>query len=1503
MRRIITLILILVATYNGAFAQVHAQFTASQLYGCPPLVVSFTNQSTGANTYSWDFDNNNTSSLPNPTASFPAPGIYNVLLSASNGVSTDTQTVQIRVFQPPQPAFTAPDNHGCGSPCHTVHFTNQTIPGESPVVDYVWDFGDTSSAVHGYNVTHCYDDVGSFNVTLIVIDSNGCQKSRTMPGYVVIGASPTASMSASPTQSCTSPLTVNFTGTGSSPNGAVTYAWYFGNGLTSAQQNTTTTYTTGIYQPVLVVSDPFGCQATDTGLVEVTVVQALFSVPSDSGCRGIPIQFTDQTNFAETWSWNFGDGTALSTDTNPTHAYANNGNYTVTLTATYNNCSDTYTQTAQINISTPVNFTISANPATSCSAPLNVNFSSTASGGASYEWTFGDGGTSTAQSPSHTYNAEGTYPVSLSVSNGQGCVNTVTDSNLVGIGNPHADFDVDSTDGCSPLVIHFTNNSTSVSPLTYYWDFGDATTSTAANPTHSYSGGTFNPTLIITNADGCVDSISPVFIHVGNALIPDFTGNPLVQCVNQPVQFDNQTSGFDNNTFWEWHFGDGTTSNQFSPTHAYSDTGMYDIDLVVINQGCKTTFTRPLYIEIVEPRADFSFDYDCSNPLTVTFHDNSIGADTRFWDFGDGTSTVGDTMPVHTFPAANTYEITLVVHNNLTGCTDSTKKTLPIGDLHANFGADTTTGCTPFAVHFYDSTGTASGWRWDFGDGGSSTVQNPTHTYTVPGRYTVKLIANPAGPCTDSIVKVNYITAQGIKLGAWATPGLGCKPLNVSFYDTSSSLIGTVNQWTWDFGTGDTSHSQNTTYTFYDPGNHYINLDVSDNLGCTAHKQLVVSIQDPQALFYCDSIACPGESVHFTNVSYLMNNCVWDFGDGSPPSTVLNPDHVFQSSGSYTVTLVIYTYGAACPDTFVLPNAVQVDTPIADFYPSSTFAPCPPFPVQFFNVTNRPELQWLWYFGDGQTSTAYEPLHVYFYPGDYDVALVAYDSLGCRDSIMYVDLIRVRGPVGHFQALPDSGCVPLTVTIAGTTESTVSSILDLGDGLVVNDTLTYTHTYTEVGIYFPVFTLQDSLGCTVAYPFDTVVVGLIPYPDLPADTTVCKGNYVGLNLPYGDHFQWSSSPQPSYLNCDTCKNVICAALDTVTLFVTATTNIGCVARDTIKVNVDKLPPIFPGIEFSICHNDTLQLHAGDNVTAATWSPNLYISDSNSVNPKVYPPDSMVYRVTGGNSTGCTISRIVKVYVIDSVLADINVMDTLLCQDGMVQLNISVNSASVNDTTFMWTPSQYLSSNNIPNPVAAPPPGDFNYMVVVTSSTCVPDTERVHIVISPNPTVQAGDDQTVTPGTTIQLYASSPDNVGYHWTPVDPMTCVDCRRPFLTATQSQVAYVTVTNPYGCSSFDSVIIKVVDCNPEMVYVPNTFTPNGDGVNDLLYVRGVGLRQLEFFRVFDRWGRMVYESKNINDGWDGTMPDGKKADEATYVYVASGLCSSGNTLQKQGNVTLVR
>ncbi|HLP22098.1 MAG TPA: PKD domain-containing protein [Chitinophagales bacterium] len=162
----------------------------------------------------------------------------------------------------------------------------------------------------------------------------------------------------------------------------------------------------------------------------------------------------------------------------------------------------------------------------------------------------------------------------------------------------------------------------------------------------------------------------------------------------------------------------------------------------------------------------------------------------------------------------------------------------------------------------------------------------------------------------------------------------------------------------------------------------------------------------------------------------------------------------------------------------------------------TSFAPCPPFPVHFYNASSDTSLHWLWSFGDGSTSTSYEPAHVYYYPGQYTIKLVATSTTPpCTDSVVLSNMIRVKGPSGNFAITPDSGCMPLSVTISGTMQSTADFVIDMGDGQVSQNTMPTTHTYTSVGTYYPSVTLEDSVGCMVYIPVDTVTVsGICPVP-------------------------------------------------------------------------------------------------------------------------------------------------------------------------------------------------------------------------------------------------------------------------------------------------------------------------------------------------------------------------------------------------------------------------
>ena len=1525
-RRYYLLCLFLIfASLGRLSAQLHAGLSASAYFGCPPLTVRFTDISTGGpHTEVLDMGNSNIADTLPATTTYFQPGAYTVILRITNGTSTDSAILTIRVFAPPIDSFTSISRFGCVGPntCHMDSFINLSLPGSSPIMEYAWDFGDSTLAQSQTDPTHCYQHTGSHTVILVARDSNGCQTSEAVAGYEVISQAPVATVSATPTQTCNTSLLVHFTGSGTSYNGPMTYAWYFNPGHpgTSAQQNPNYTYNApGIYNPLLIVTDSVGCTDTASIPIYVTDVIAGFKAASTQACAGLAMQFTDTSNFANAWSWNFGDVTPASTLQNPAHIYTTSGTYTVTLTVSYGPCTNTVTMSNYIHVTQPINFTFSGNPTTACSAPLNVNFTNTAVGATAYAWNFGDLGTAITSSATHTYTAAGNYTVSLSVTNASGCVNTQTDSFYIKIGNPGAIIAVDSFHGCAPVTIAFSTTSTTGGVIAYQWVWGDGTpNSTTANANHTFAtGGTYLPYLVVTTAGGCKDTVYAAdSVKVGTPLVPNFSAHPTTQCVDQDVNFTNLTQGITGITTFDWNFGDNNHSTQTDPTHVYSDTGIYTVTLVVSNQGCKTDTVRIKYITIVVPKALFLYKFNCNDPSNVTFKDTSQGAQTWIWYFGDGDTSHAQNPPVHHYDTAGNYTIMLVVSNSITGCIDSNKQTLAIGASHVGFGATPRSGCNNLLVNFSDSSVFASGWLWNFGDNNSSSLKNPTHTYRDTGKFTVTLIINPGAQCADTLVMHNYITVYGIIEDLVAQPSVGCVPMHVAFTDSSSSYQGTITSWKWYYGVNnDSAFGRSTSFIYNAVGTYTATLVVTDSRGCTATESKQISVKSDLAFFTSDTIVCPGELAHFHNLSQNAGAYFWSFGDDSTSIDSV-PTHAYAHSGYDTVMLVAINTTYGCRDTFRSPIPVHVDTPTLDFTPSSTFSQCPPFPVQFTTISNRSDLQWMWYFGDGDTSTARDPFHIYIYPGYYDVTLVGTDSFGCSGSRTYHDLIQVKGPIGHFHMMPGVGCVPLTVSFTGTTASTESSIFTPGPGAVYDNQIDVTYTYTRSGAYQPIYTLTDSFGCTVPYVLAPVVVGSYPYQNLPPDTMICKGNYAQLNLPAGDslqiaeHFLWTSNLGQSYLSCDTCRSPVVMSPDTITYYVTSISVFAsnndtatCVAKDTITVNVDALPQIFPGIDFRICPNDTLQLHAGPGVTEAVWTPDYYISDTSSPNPKAWPPDTTTYRVTGTNDAGCSISRIVKLYPITKVVADIAVSDTIVCEGTMVPVDVVVEQASFNDTMFLWSPAKYLNSDIIQNATATLPPGVYNYQVIVSSRHCISDTATMHIIVSSKPDLEAGISQTVAYGTVVQLYGASHQSVNYTWTPsVDSFSCLDCRRPFVTVTQTETVYVTAENEYGCKTTDSVELRVVACDAKMIFVPNTFTPNNDGLNDRLFVRGAGLRELEYFRVFDRWGNLVFETKNLSEGWDGTYA-GKAADIATYAYVLRGICSSGSVVDMNGNVTLIR
>ena len=586
---------------------------------------------------------------------------------------------------------------------------------------------------------------------------------------------------------------------------------------------------------------------------------------------------------------------------------------------------------------------------------------------------------------------------------------------------PDADFTGTPTSGTAPLTVNYTDQSSN-SPDSWSWDFGDGGSSTLQNPSHVYtSAGTYTVSMTATNSAGSDTEVKTNYITVNEpAPVADFTGTPTSGDAPLLVVFTDASSG--NITSWNWDFGDGNTSTQQNPSNNYVTAGTYTVVLTVTGPGGSDTKTRTNYITVTQPApvADFTGDPTSGNaPLDVDFTDQSSNdPDTWDWDFGDGGSSTLQN-PDHTYTVSGTYTVILTVTND--GGSDTKTRidyiavNVPPAPPVAGFSGDPTSGDYPLDVDFTDeSTGSITDWSWDFGDGGSSTQQNPDHTYYDAGTYTVTLtVTGPGG--SDTETKVDYITVNTPAPPACefsGDPTSGDNPLDVDFTDEST---GTIDTWSWDFGDGGSSTQQNPSHTYYDAGTYTVTLTVTGPGGSddeTKTDYITVSEAAPVAEFSGDPTS--GDvplDVQFTDESTGdVNSWDWNFGDGEN-SNEQNPSHTYTSTGVYTVTFTVTGDGGSDTETKTDYISVNEPSPTAQFSATPTTGEAP-LEVQFTDESTGNVTSWDWDFGDGNTSTEQHPVNIYQTPGNFTVNLTVTGTGGSTTETK-IDYILIPVGINH----------------------------------------------------------------------------------------------------------------------------------------------------------------------------------------------------------------------------------------------------------------------------------------------------------------------------------------------------------------------------------------------------------------------------------------------------------------------------------------------------------
>ncbi len=633
-----------VTVYEGPVAG----FTAPDV--CYPNTVEFDNTTTGTvSTITWSFGDGQFSTQQLVTHDYATAGVYNVVMIANSSNScADTATQVVTVYDKPSAVFTV------AAVCAgTSSSFNNTSSGMG--ITYAWDFGDGATDP-GTSPTHLYAAAGSYTVTLVVTNPDGC--SDTAQQQAVVNDMPAAAFTAP--DACSN-NTVQFTNTSTGSTGTCNYD--FDDGMQSNQCDPAHVYTTaGTYNVTLTVTTAAGCTDSYTDAV------ILYPVPvSDFTvapvCEGLASVFNNTSAIGggtiTGYGWSFGDGNTEAQQA-PTHSYAAAGNYNVTLIVQSDNgCYDTTTKQAVVNPLPVADF----NTGAVCLNQNNTftNTTTIASGSVNnWAWDFGDTQTSTQQSPAHIYASQGTYTVSLIAVSDNNCVDS-TSKQVNVYDKPVAAFTVSEVCEGQPSV--FTDGSTIGTGTIAQWnyDYGDSQTGNTGSASHTYTtAGSYNVVLVVTSDNNCTDTARQT--ATVNAL-PAVTFTAPDACLGNATAFVNQTTITTGSVASQnWDVGDGNSYTTASAVHTYTTTGQYTVMLTAISdKGCQasTTATAMVYelptgITTATPAC-----YGTANGTTTVNVTGGSPAYTYNWNNGSNTANATNLY-------AGTYTVTVTDAHNCT---------------------------------------------------------------------------------------------------------------------------------------------------------------------------------------------------------------------------------------------------------------------------------------------------------------------------------------------------------------------------------------------------------------------------------------------------------------------------------------------------------------------------------------------------------------------------------------------------------------------------------------------------------------------------------------------------------------------------------------------------------------------------------------------------------------------------------------------------------------------
>jgi gliding motility-associated-like protein len=905
----------------------------------------------------------------------------------------------------------------------------------------------------------------------------------------------------------------------------------------------------------------------------------------------------------------------------------------------------------------------------------------------------------------------------------------------------------------------------------------------------------------------------------------------------------------------------------------------------------------------------------CS-PATINFTQTCTGNPLGYtWSFGNGQIS-NDANPSMAF-VAGTYTVKLVAVFEADVL--ETSQTITINPSFTNtLTADKNYICLPGIINFsVVSTASVTGYDWNFGDGTTASNNSPgfAHTYTAFGTFTTTVKSTDVNGCTASASTI--IIIQNPPISGNIAPAAGCVPINVNLSASVNVPVGSsVSNYLWNFGDGSPASPTSigsTAHTYIDSGSYVATLNITTSEGCTnsfTYPTISFGIPPINAIAYPKkAVYCGSETTTLVAKATYANAYKWDYGDGVVETiTDTITTHKYATLGTKLITVTPFFNG--CAGT-TLPITINIVGVIASFTYANTCAAKKTF--SFINTSLGNQSIKIWSFGDGSANEfTTNATHTYPSSGAFLTSLTIVDNIsGCRDSItktIFTASPSLTNP-DTFLCRNSNTIFTIQNNFANANAAYKWEVVGLSN---TNSSNPFNLAATVFGNFANNFVVinNGTQYCPDTFYLNHAIAVRGPNLSYTIPVSFCAKNIFSL-----------ANTSSAYSSTDTVKlwywnygiaatndtifqplNFAYASAGNYTVKLFAKDKNVCIDSLFKNIIVKTSPFIraFPRID-TICQGKKSTLIAFHSDTLS-WTPTALVACNTCDTTLASPLVTTNFYATAVNSNGCKMvdSSIVKVFTPFKVLPLVD--PVLVCKNDTVRINVSPASKRI-----LWSPSAGLSDSAIYNPLVTAF-GNTSYKVsLIDSVGCFSSDTIINIITKALPIVNAGADRIYPYNTAFTITPTYSSNIDlYEWTPAGNLNCTDCQNPAGIALDAQTFIIKVINNEGCVARDTISIYV-ECKYANLFMPSAFSPKSSSNNTTYYPLTRGIKTILRFSIFNRYGQLVFDAKNIKPnikmlGWNGKL-NGIDQPADAYVYVLDVECEQGQSIQKKDSFLLFR